>query len=98
MNMENTIENAEKYFASCPINESNSVSAFGYAMAVNASLYERIAELEKQVEELGGQSILNTLQRNKALRDDNAALQREIASLRSRLEDCNRKRITGSRI
>lgn len=52
------------------------------------------AELKEKVEELGGQSILDTMQRNKALRDKVAQLQSEIASLRSRLDECRRKQMT----
>lgn len=46
--MNNTIENAEKYLSSCPISEAPAVSVFSYALAVNASLYDRIAELKKE--------------------------------------------------
>lgn len=53
------------------------------------------AELKEKVEELGGQSILDTMQRNKALRDEVAELKTEIASLRSRLEECRRKQMMG---
>ena len=82
--MENTIENAEKYLSSCPINEAPAVSVFSYALAVNASLYDHIAEPEKQVEELGGQSILDTMKRNKALREENADLRRALSECKAK--------------
>ena len=72
---------------------------------ITAPKDQRIAELEKQVEELGGQSILDTLLRNKGLREDlvlsadaigllqhdNARLEKEISDLRRALSECKAK-------
>lgn len=55
---------------------------------ITAPKDQRIAELEKQVEELGGQSILDTMKRNKALRE-------EISDLCRALSECKAKARVG---
>jgi len=66
-----------------------------YIEAMQTYADQENAELKEKVEEIGGQSILDTMQRNKALRDEVAELKAEIASLRSRLDECRRKQMMG---
>ena len=110
--MENTIENAlewytEKWQRSVVLPSINNTQNMAiliheYAKLIETPKDQRIAELEKQVEELGGQSILDTLLRNKGLREDlvlsadaigllqhdNARLEKENTDLRRALSEC----------
>ena len=114
--MDNTIENAQLYFDELrhteqpvfvPITTAGIMVA--YTNKITASKDQRIAELEKQVEELGGQSILDTLLRNKGLREDlvlsadaigllqhdNARLEKENTDLRRSISECKAKARVG---
>ena len=86
--MENTIENAMAHLLRYRDERTTPISTdyfaelmLDYTTKVISSKNRHIAELEKQVEELGGQSILDTMKRNKALRE-------EISDLRRALSDC----------
>ena len=112
MKMENTIENAMAHLLRYRDERTTPVSTdyfaelmLDYTTKVISSKNRHIAELEKQVEELGGQSILDTLLRNKGLREDlvlsadaigllqhdNARLEKENTDLRRAISECKAK-------